>query len=452
MIFPFALYNISCAQNSLRPLDPRDMDRINCNKIIPQSIIAPINHQPVIVGVIAFDGTRNNKNKLNKNERETIVGHIYDALEKNDSIKIRHYYTGAGTQSNPFLASLDTIIGYSLKDTSKNAAENVLDQIITLRQKQPNADVRLLVTGFSRGAATARDFMNKFEKYWKSKPRIGNTPKFYAILFDTVPAQLIKNLDLSVPVDADVFYHFVAQDERRIFFRPVLDEPQNDPYGRVHTVLNPGAHSDIGGSYPTGIGLEYTTDTDFILGQMGLLQDKVFKVESDTLFQGKNDSRWWPHLLFDSPASNNSDDITNRKPIIVKTPPLSESDILAWTERRKKLSLEPKLGPEEDKKPLVYLQFSVTQKENNNFTPKIIDEDGNCKLFYSHLFYNIGINHDKDKGENILTFYIYLVGKFEFKLPPCVTDKKYLNKEINVKLSSFNNKNDFYVNGKYCSE
>lgn len=409
------------------------------DSVWPPDITKPIGKRPVILGVIAFDGTWNNKYKPKTNEHETIVGHVYDVLEKNDSIKIRYYHPGAGTQ--PSL--IDAAIGFSLKSTARTAAKNILDQVIILRQKQPNADVRLLVTGFSRGAATARHFMNTFEKYWKSGPRTGSNPKFYAILFDTVQAQLIENLDLSVPVDADMFYHYVSQDERRILFKPVLDKPLSDSEGRIVTIPRLGVHSDIRGSYSKGIGLEYTTDIDIELAYMGLLPAQCYVVENDIRSQGKHDSRGLLEKLAGISALDASSDIRNRNPIYVPMAPFSSSDQLEWKKRMIFLRSDNIKCKMEESVALPHFILQRTTdylREKNILTVRVISGESDKFL---------GVFKDPNiyfyKGKYLLGFSSTTSTKnYTIKIPSNIIKKIKINDTINLYLLIIeSNKGDY---------
>lgn len=347
VIMSLSSCNSENSQSFAVPLSPNDIISLDNPFIVPwtPNLTKSLNGHPVIIGVITFDGTWNDKYNLSKNERETIEGHIYDITKNNRLIKIRHYYKGAGTQSNIFLSSIDAAIGYSLKNTSEYSAKTVISEIDELRKLNPNSDVRLLVSGFSRGGAAARNFMNEFEKLWVSKTRQGSHPKFYALIFDTVQSQLIKNLDMSVPEDADIFYHFVSEDERRILFKSVIDSPENDPDKRVVTIMRPGVHSDIGASYMRGIGSEYIADVDALLTGMGLLTPNLCQTVIDNArSQGKNDSRWLIERILGISAPNISKYVNNRRITSVPIAPMSTNKREEWKRRISALEFDNNLS------------------------------------------------------------------------------------------------------------
>ena len=180
--------------------------------------------------------------------------------------------------------------------------------------------------------------MNKLEQRWDTQQRIGAPPRFYALIFDTVATGQRDNLQLQVPIRADIFYHFVSKDERRVFFHPVLDKPQSEADGRVVTIEWPGVHSDIGASYSTGIGSEYVVDTDALLSRMGLIPLRIFEIDGDVRSQGKNDSRWNIDRVLGIGSPNSPTAPKNRDATFVPISPLSDTYRQEWERRMFALS------------------------------------------------------------------------------------------------------------------
>ncbi|WP_265001244.1 DUF2235 domain-containing protein [Komagataeibacter saccharivorans] len=344
-IFLFSLEGCDLSSNKAVPLSPDDYAQLDTPLPITWTPILTktIDHRPVILGTILFDGTGNDRFHMSGELHETIEGHLYDKLNIL-KIPIFHYYAGAGTEPNKFRSLMDEARGDSVKDTAEKAAKKVISEITKFREQQPNADVRLLVSGFSRGAAAARHFMNIVEQHWDEQGKTGDSPTFYALIFDTVSTGQTKNLLLQVPVRADIFYHFVSEDERRIFFDLILDNPSNDGDGRVVTIKRPGVHSDIGASYNAGIGAEYVAYTNALLSGMGLIAPQCYEVAGDARSEGKNDSRWLIERAIGIGAPNTLNTPKYRNAKVVPISPMSENYRRQWKKRIFTLQFEGNLS------------------------------------------------------------------------------------------------------------
>lgn len=344
-IFLFSLEGCGLSTNKAVPLSPDDNAQLDTPLPITWTPILTktIDHRPVILGAILFDGTGNDRLHMSREAHETIEGHLYDELNIL-KMPIFHYCAGAGTEPSKFRSLIDGALGDSVKDTAEKAAKKVISEITTLRERQPNADVRLLVSGFSRGAAAARHFMNIVEQHWDEQGRTGDSPTFYALIFDTVSTGQTNNLLLQVPVRADIFYHFVSEDERRIFFDLILDNPPNDVDGRVITLKWPGVHSDIGASYNTGIGAEYVAYTDALLSGMGLIAPGCYEVAGDVRSEGKNDSRWLLERAIGIGAPNTLNAPKYRNTKLVPISSMPETYRQQWKSRILALQFEGNLS------------------------------------------------------------------------------------------------------------
>ncbi len=340
-VFLFSLDGCVLAKKKAVPLSPNDSAQLDKPFSFAWTPILnkTIDQRPVILGTVLFDGTWNDRSHVPREERQTIEGHLYDELH-GLKMPIFHYYPGAGTQPDKFESLADGAFGYSIKGTAENAVKEVISEITLLRRRQPNADVRLLVSGFSRGAAAARHFMNTLEQRWDALGSVGTPPTFYALIFDTVSTGQRKNLQLQVPVRADIFYHFVSEDERRVFFDLILDDPQNDPDGRVVTIERPGVHSDVGASYNTGIGSAYIAYTNALLSGMGLTPSQCYEIDGDVRSQGKNDSRWLLERAIGIGAPNTPNAYKYRNASLVPISPMSEADRKQWLIRMLTLQID----------------------------------------------------------------------------------------------------------------
>ena len=266
--------------------------------------------RPLKIYSIAFDGTYNDRARVADDERATIVAHIAEAVPGTI------YHEGAGMHGavrNP----VDAALGYSLRLVAETAADQFLIQAQQWQSADPNTEIRVVVTGFSRGAATARHFMNKVSQGWLARQAAMASPDarlmqphFYAVLYDTVAASVDDGLKLSLPASLDYLVHFVARDEPRDEFVPILDLDENFSPAvrpdckqavqksiRMMQVCMPGAHSDVGASYQKGIGNFYLSLTDELLYRMGLTKSNCSDLPGDTYDSGLHDSRGLMHKL-----------------------------------------------------------------------------------------------------------------------------------------------------------
>ncbi|UVJ42530.1 DUF2235 domain-containing protein [Pseudomonas sp. LS1212] len=239
--------------------------------------------------VVAFDGTNNDLFNTPDSENATVVGRLYqdvvDEVRKgpeNASIPVNAlsavYYRGPGCPSwvaCPF----DSAIGWSTWLTARRAEADVESKIARLDAGV--REIRVVVIGFSRGAATSRYFLNLLA----SKPLVNVrgetlTVRSYALLFDTVATGLANYLDLSLPANLEFAYHFVALNETRKFFGLVVDADEgyeSNPLAklfyfpqRIVTIEVPGAHSDLGDSYKKGAGMAVTQFARITMAGLGL--------------------------------------------------------------------------------------------------------------------------------------------------------------------------------------
>lgn len=239
--------------------------------------------------VVAFDGTNNDISNTPNSESATVVGRLYqdvaDEISKgaeHSSISVSrlsaYYYPGPGCPSwvaCPF----DSAIGWSIWSTAHSALFKVKSDIISRNAELK--ELRVVVIGFSRGAATSRYFLNLLA----SEPQLNTTGNpiavhSYALLFDTVATGLANHLDLSFPPNLDFAYHFVAENETRRFFGLVVDSDEgyeNNPFAklfyipkRIIAIEVPGAHSDLGDSYKKGAGMAVTQFARMTMAEMGL--------------------------------------------------------------------------------------------------------------------------------------------------------------------------------------
>jgi len=282
----------------------------------------PLDGRPVKIYSVAFDGTGNIRSASDgpSSKQDTLVAHM------SREVANTHYYAGPGNEKSPVARAFDSASGFSSKDVSRRAVQDLFDNIQQTPEAERDADLRIVVFGFSRGAAIARDFMNSVERSWKSKFPDRRTPHFYAVLFDTVPTGQVDNLQLSAPKSLDYMVHFVAQDERRPEFMPYVDGPveptQRQPGDlafaprRINLVLVPGAHADVGGGYEEGVNSVYQLAADQLLYNMGLIQSNCREITEDPMIDGMHDSRGFIDKLIGATSPVEQPNVRRRWEII----------------------------------------------------------------------------------------------------------------------------------------
>jgi len=308
-----------------------------------------IGNHPVRIYKVAFDGTLNDRARIPLGERETIVAHIAKLVQADD------YQPGAGMM-NDVVDSTDAMTGESCARTAEIARNKFFSQAQKWLSENPATEIRVFVTGFSRGAATARHFINTVTQEWGTRfgdikgGRLPESPRFYGLLYDTVATGQQDRLKLNLPASVEYLVHFVAVDEpRTLLFSPTVDVDLNPlptdpeffgpgpkPPKRLNTIFLPGAHSDIGASYPEGIGDLYVILTEQFLYMMGLTNTNCWDVHYNPYLKGKHDSRGTLDKLFGSPNPNATKDI-NRQPLTVYMAPLSREESAEMAEHLKEL-------------------------------------------------------------------------------------------------------------------
>ncbi|WP_457292060.1 hypothetical protein, partial [Pseudomonas azotoformans] len=93
--------------------------------------------------------------------RETLVARIATIIHADN------YYPGAGMQGEN-ISYADASTGESSIAIAEDAREKFFLQARLWLKEDPNTEIRVFVTGFSRGAATARQFINITGTQWDS--------------------------------------------------------------------------------------------------------------------------------------------------------------------------------------------------------------------------------------------------------------------------------------------
>jgi len=302
---------VSCntffSQSKIVPTKPSNGESVEKASAVAMQvplITAPEPGKRIHIYKVAFDGTMNDRLRIPLDERETLVARI---ARTTGAI----YYRGAGMQGRD-ISEFDAATGASSMGIASSAAREFYKQAEKWYNQDSHSEIRVFVTGFSRGAATAREFMNQIDSGWGKKFPQDETlkPHFYAILYDTVATGQKDTLDLSIPTSLDYLVHFVAEDEtRNLLFTPTVENtkptyssnhlPTSELLPqRINVIKIPGAHSDVGGAYADGIGDLYIVLTENFLYMMGLIQNNHWQLDHDPLLRGKHDSRGLLDKLF----------------------------------------------------------------------------------------------------------------------------------------------------------
>ena len=223
-----------------------------------------------ITMLVAFDGTGNHKknDEKIKDDSQTNVAELVNRY--NLPIGHKFYEEGVGTVELTYQEIKIITEGKAKKEDyydSKDMAFglSVKDKVISMLGKieEPIKDalkagetIKIDVTGFSRGAASARDFVNEFNKRYSQEIQSGKISINNVILFDTVATIYLANsynegLNLNLSENsAKNIIQFTAKDEKRENFplESLKDINGNLPSNTKEFILF-GVHSNIGAGY-----------------------------------------------------------------------------------------------------------------------------------------------------------------------------------------------------------
>jgi hypothetical protein len=248
---------------------------------------------PIFVAV--FDGTWNDKE--DPDLPRTVPAQLADdlaELARTEPLVQTHYYEGVGTREFVLLRLWDGATGRGTIER----AERALSDLKAATAANGGVVPYVYAIGFSRGAASARHFLNLVD----SLPAGAEPVRSSALLFDTVATGQTHRLALGVPASNDLMVQFVATREFRLAFPyvPLLTDAADHPSladgnsDEVVEVRVPGAHSDIGGGYDDGIWKLTLAMSRALLTRQGLAID-VEGSGSDAqaiLNLGRHDSDW----------------------------------------------------------------------------------------------------------------------------------------------------------------
>ncbi len=224
--------------------------------------------------VALFDGTGNDA--INDPEHITNVGIFNNQLrvvaERTNEKVYAHYVEGPGTQSNPVIKTIDLMYGSTYGERLEKMYDELIQKSEQWLQEDPQAQIRVISVGFSRGAEQAAGFTrmvheqgiqsprnahkelndsHELVKVYKAPPLIrpGQTPQAVG-LFDPVATGEPHFHDRRLPPSVISGVQLYAINEHRDLFpsSTIIDAGITEQ-GRFMGIHALGAHSDLGGGY-----------------------------------------------------------------------------------------------------------------------------------------------------------------------------------------------------------
>lgn len=285
------------------PADAHDMQTFdnarNALSQMPAPTLYRSNNPHERLFVAAFDGTGNDANR--DPAHMTNVGRFRDqieALEGPDADRIKvGYVEGPGTQRNAIARAIDGARGHTYEQRLEEMYDQLAIQSKRWLAEDPDAQIRVVSVGFSRGAEQAAGFTRlvhergiqdidgaRVVRDEHGQKRIdytapalaapGQTPQAVG-LFDPVGTGVPRDHDRRLPPSVISGLQITAEDERRSLFKSTsIMDPGQTADGRFLNVMVAGAHSDVGGSYHLD-GLS-SRSGNLMTDYMNALSDKPF--------------------------------------------------------------------------------------------------------------------------------------------------------------------------------
>ena len=274
--------------------------------------------------VFSFDGTGNEPCDAGKFERDESISNVLklhvlmggglrrDLTETRTPLGAPQrtwYYNGIGTRENGediplvgwMITSMAELVNSALAPKWGDARRILNEAKADLTEAEPKPEDRIVVFGFSRGAALARKFASLI-----LQEREELEVAFLGV-FDTVAAmsgihrkgeKIVSDVVFeSGTVDRRVkrAVHILSLDEERVAFEPTqINRDAGDP-DRITEIWFPGAHSDVGGGYwsdgLSDIALQYMIEQcQACLGGHILIADSRSPGEVRNLLNGQGDA------------------------------------------------------------------------------------------------------------------------------------------------------------------
>ena len=236
--------------------------------------------------VASFDGTGNSKRDATKFTNVALIDEQFRSYARDAEDRIGYvpihagYVEGPGTQGG-VSGMVDAVYGGSYEARIEDMYFQFVSQAKVWLDENPGADIRILATGFSRGAEQAAGFTRLVEERGIQNPTgaifkrdadgliIGqvsypNPPLRSpgsviqaAALFDPVGTGAPRQNDRRLAESVVSAFQITALDERRNLFQGTrITDFGATSDGRFLNVGVSGAHSDIGGGYQRdGLGI-----------------------------------------------------------------------------------------------------------------------------------------------------------------------------------------------------
>ena len=258
---------------------------------------------PLVPGnkfVALFDGTENSiysADPLLEGEQLTLIGRLSLELTNKDPLTHVQYVAGVGAPLSAGASSTGSAL--SGDGCVQRAEMMYCDLVDYASQLPPGESFYIDVAGFSRGAATARHFMNIVDERGVVSPNgsclfAPGTLRMSALLLDTVSTGQEKVLKQGIPECVDSVLHLVAADEERSFFRltSVLAAEGDNSDQRLNELYLPGVHNDVGGGWESFAALTAELAARAYLTKLGI--PGAANVSATTVQQAMSvDATWW---------------------------------------------------------------------------------------------------------------------------------------------------------------
>lgn len=259
----------------------------------------------------AQDGTGNSLYK-DAPEHRSIVAQVHvqiDSLRRHGESRIASgYVEGIYTQENRLAATIDGVNGYTFERRTEAAYYQFLEQARNWLREDPEAQIRVVGIGFSRGAEQTAALLRMIHERGIQDPEGANVirdkegliihaeytkPPLVppgqtiqaAMLIDPV-ATGIKEHDRRLPASVMSVFQTSARDERRDQFKGSLHVPPglSEDDRSLNAALG-GAHSDIGNTYSIdGVGIRsHNLTVKFLnrLSDTAYLQERPLRENPD---------------------------------------------------------------------------------------------------------------------------------------------------------------------------
>lgn len=220
-----------------------------------------------------LDGTGQDLNNPKLGE-PTTIGLAFKQVEQRanepESRIGTHYSRGIGTQQNALGRALDGAFAYSWDDGIKEAYRALADQAQQWKQADPEAQIRLVSAGYSRGAVQVAGLARLVDAYGIANPAslefgkdtngnitvMSKLPALVApgqavqatLHLDPVATHMPANFDARLPPSVISRVSILAADERReLFPHQTINDPGITADRLAINVTAPGGHSNVGG-------------------------------------------------------------------------------------------------------------------------------------------------------------------------------------------------------------